>query len=98
MLDGGILDNCKEIGSYFLEKLHDLKERHDVIVDVRGKGLMLGVELSVPGDDIVKSIMEKGVFINCTNGNVLRFVPPLIIDRKDVDRVISILDEELGHS
>lgn len=98
MLGGGILDNCKEIGSYFFEKLHDLKERHDVIVDVRGKGLMLGVELSVPGDDIVKSIMEKGVFINCTNGNVLRFVPPLIIDRKDVDRVITILDEELGHS
>ncbi|MBT8490121.1 MAG: aminotransferase class III-fold pyridoxal phosphate-dependent enzyme, partial [Deltaproteobacteria bacterium] len=98
MLDGGILDNCKEIGLYFLEKLHELKGRYDVIVDVRGKGLMLGVELSIPGDDIIKKIMEKGVFINCTNGNVLRFVPPLIVDRADVDHVITILDEVLESS
>jgi len=98
MLDGGILDNCKEIGLYFLEKLHELKGRYDVIVDVRGKGLMLGVELSISGDDIIKKIMGKGVFINCTNGNVLRFVPPLIIGRADVDHVITILDEVLESS
>ncbi|MBN2516064.1 MAG: acetylornithine transaminase [Deltaproteobacteria bacterium] len=98
MLDDGVLDNCKEIGSYFLKRLHNLKERHAVIVDVRGKGLMLGMELSIPGDDIVKNIMVKGIFINCTNGNVLRFVPPLIVDREDVDRVITVLDEVLGSS
>jgi acetylornithine/N-succinyldiaminopimelate aminotransferase len=98
MLNGGILDNCKEIGSYFLERLNDLKERHDVIVDVRGKGLMIGMELSVPGDDIVKRTMGKGVFINCTNENVLRFVPPLIINREDIDHVITVLDEVLESS
>jgi len=93
LLQDGILENCKEIGSYFLEKLEELKKKHSIINEVRGKGLIIGVELSVPGEDIVKEAMEKGVLINCTNGNILRFVPPLIIDKKDVDCVIDILDE-----
>jgi len=93
LLQDGILENCKEIGSYFFGKLEELKKKHSIINEVRGKGLIIGVELSIPGEDIVKEAMEKGVLINCTNGNILRFVPPLIIDKKDVDCVIDILDE-----
>jgi predicted acetylornithine/succinylornithine family transaminase len=93
LLEDGILENCREMGSCFLEKLKELKKKHPVIKEVRGEGLMLGMELSIPGDDIVKKAMEKGVLINCTNGNILRFVPPLIINKKDVDHVIDILNE-----
>jgi len=93
LLQDGILENCRETGFYFLEKLKEFKKKHPVINEVRGKGLILGVELSIPGDDIVKKAMEKGVLINCTNGNILRFVPPLIINKKDVDHVIDILNE-----
>ena len=93
LLQDGVLENCNEVGSYFLKKLEELKKKHSIINEVRGKGLIIGVELSIPGEDIVKEAMEKGVLINCTNGNILRFVPPLIIDKKDVDYVIDILDE-----
>ncbi|MCD6153475.1 MAG: acetylornithine transaminase [Syntrophobacterales bacterium] len=93
LLQDGILENCRETGFYFLEKLKEFKKKHPVINEVRGRGLILGVELSIPGDDIVKKAMGKGVLINCTNGNILRFVPPLIINKKDVDHVIDILNE-----
>ena len=93
LLQDGVLENCNEVGSYFFKKLEELKKKHSIINEVRGKGLIIGVELSIPGEDIVKEAMEKGVLINCTNGNILRFVPPLIIDKKDVDCVIDILDE-----
>lgn len=93
MLTGGILENCRAVGAYFFERLRELKETHHIIVDVRGRGLIVGVELSIPGDAIVSMAMDNGVLINCTNGNVLRFVPPLIITREDVDRVVEVLDE-----
>ncbi len=93
LLQNGVLENCNEVGSYFLKKLEELKKKYSIINEVRGKGLIIGVELSISGEDIVKEVMEKGVLINCTNGNILRFVPPLIIDKKDVDCVIDILDE-----
>jgi len=97
LLQDGVLENCNEVGSYFLKKLEELKKKHSIINEVRGKGLIIGVELSIPGENIVKEVMEKGVLINCTNGNILRFVPPLIIDKKDVDCVIDILDEVIVH-
>ncbi len=99
MLNGGILDNCKAVGSYFLDRLKQLKAtHHDIITDVRGRGLIVGVELSIAGDTIVAQAMEKGVLINCTNGTILRFVPPLIITREDVDKVIEVLDEVMCNS
>ncbi|MBN2688585.1 MAG: acetylornithine transaminase [Deltaproteobacteria bacterium] len=93
ILTGGVLDNCKAVGAYFFDRLRELKGAHDIITDVRGRGLIVGVELSIPGDAIVSMAMENGVLINCTNGNILRFVPPLIITRDHVDRVIEVLDE-----
>jgi predicted acetylornithine/succinylornithine family transaminase len=96
LLNGGVVDNCREMGVYFRERLEGLKRDHPIIREVRGKGLMIGVELSIEGADIVKRCMEAGLLLNCTCGNVLRFVPPLIIGREDVDRAVAILDEVMG--
>ncbi|MEA1935409.1 MAG: acetylornithine transaminase [Thermodesulfobacteriota bacterium] len=96
LLEGGVLKNCEKIGSYFFERLGELKKDHSIIEEVRGKGLMIGIELSVEGEDIVKKCMSKGVLINCTCGNILRFVPPLIVTEEDIDRVVSVLDEVMG--
>ena len=92
ILDEGILDNCRKVGEYFLSRLTELKEKHSRIREVRGQGLILAVELTVPGAEFVDKCMEKGLLINCTNGNVLRFVPPLILTKQDVDKAVVILD------
>ena len=89
----GILDNCRNMGAYFLERLEDMKKRHALIRVIRARGLMIGVELSLEGGDIVRECLKKGLLINCTCGNVLRFVPPLIVTRDDIDKAIEILDE-----
>lgn len=93
ILEDDILENCLETGAYFLEKLQQLKKRHDIITDVRGKGLMLACSLSIEGAEIVTRCQEEGLLINCTGGKTLRFVPPLIITRQDVDKAVYILDD-----
>jgi len=90
-----IIDHCKNIGGYFKDRLSWLKDRHEVIEDVRGMGLLLGVKLRIEGDQIVASCMEKGFLINCIQGNILRFIPPLIIDKEEIDALIACLDEIL---
>ncbi|MBW2674837.1 MAG: acetylornithine transaminase [Deltaproteobacteria bacterium] len=92
LLHRGILDNCREVGMYFRERLEGLKEEHAMIREVRGRGLMIAVELSIEGADIVKRCMERGLLLNCTGGTILRFVPPLIITKGDVDQAVAILD------
>ena len=64
--------------------------------EVRGQGLLLGMELTKPGADIVADCMAHGVIINCTMGNVLRFVPPLIITEADADAVVAAVDGALS--
>jgi acetylornithine/N-succinyldiaminopimelate aminotransferase len=95
ILEDGILENCRKVGEYFLSRLGELQGKHTRIREVRGRGLILAVELTVPGAEFVLKCMEKGLLINCTNGNVLRFVPPLILTRQDVDKAVAILDEVL---
>jgi len=92
ILSDGILENCKKMGAYFLKRLEELRSRHSVIREVRGKGLIIGLELATGGDEIVRKCMDKGVLINCIGGSILRFVPPLIITESDVDRAIDVLD------
>jgi len=70
-----------------------LKQRYDVIKDVRGIGLLLGMKLSVSGAPFVDTCMEKGFLINCTQENILRFIPPLIISKQEIDSLILCLDE-----
>jgi predicted acetylornithine/succinylornithine family transaminase len=95
ILDEGILENCRRVGGYFFDRLCGLKEKNARIRGVRGRGLILALELTVPGADIVLGCMAKGLLINCTNNNVLRFVPPLILTKQDVDRALEILGEVL---
>ncbi|HPV72873.1 MAG TPA: acetylornithine transaminase [Smithellaceae bacterium] len=93
LIKDGVLDHCQRMGNYFLAKLQDLKARHALISEVRGRGLMLACSLTIDGADIVQSCQEKGLLINCTGGKTLRFVPPLIVEEKDIDAAISILDD-----
>ena len=81
LLEENIMGHCAEMGAYFKEKLSELKAGHESIVDVRGMGLLLGVKLNIEGDAIVNSCMEKGFLINCIQGDILRFIPPLIIEK-----------------
>jgi acetylornithine/N-succinyldiaminopimelate aminotransferase len=91
--DGFILDQCNRMGKYLRKKLEQLKEEFpSLVIEIRGKGLLLGMEITRDGDPIVRACLEKGVLINCTAGNVLRFIPPLIVQQKDIDRLIDILE------
>ena len=90
-----IIDHCKEISAYFMEKLYWLKNRHESIQDVRGLGLLLGIKLKTDGGPVVTKCMEKGFLINCIQGNILRFIPPLIISKDEIDSLITCLDEIL---
>ena len=92
----GIVEKCRSAGSYFKDKLKELAGRHAMIEDVRGKGLLLGMRLNGDGDAIVLKCMEKGFLVNCIQGNILRFVPPLIVEEKEIDALIGCLDEILG--
>ncbi len=90
--DGFILDQCNRMGKYFVERLEHLKTVFPgLIKEIRGKGLLLGMELTTVGDPIVKACLDKGMLINCTSGNTLRFIPPLIVQRRDIDQLIDIL-------
>ena len=91
VLEEGMLENCQKVGKYLLEKSHKLKAEYPFIKEVRGKGLIIGMELTVPGADIVKACMEKGLLINCTSDTILRFIPQLIATEKDVNNMIKVL-------
>ena len=81
------------MGNYFMTGLRALQKKFPAIVqDVRGKGLIIGVELSRDGKDIVRQCLSRGIIINCTMDRILRFVPPLIITRREIDRCLSVLE------
>ncbi len=88
-----MLENCQRVGEYFLSRLEEIKKKFPFVQEVRGKGLILGMELKMDGAEIVKKMMKRGFLINCTVGNVLRFLPPLIVTEEEVDRLISALEE-----
>jgi acetylornithine aminotransferase len=91
-----IVDRARGTGAYFKDALNRLKLRHPCIAEVRGKGLLLGIQLNGPADERVPLIMEKGFLVNCVQGDTLRFVPPLIIQEKDIDALIRCLDDVLA--
>jgi acetylornithine aminotransferase len=91
----GILERAAETGVYLTERLTALKEKHRVIEAVRGKGLLVGVQLAGPGSEVVKACMERGYLINCIQDTVLRLAPPLVISRGEIDGLIRCLDEVL---
>ena len=91
-----LLDNCRAMGAYLTEKLEQLKGKYSFIKEIRGLGLIIGVELAIQGGPLVIKAMERGLLMNCTVGNVLRFVPPLIVNRAEIDEAMTILDEVLA--
>ena len=91
-----LLDNCRAMGAYLTEKLEQLKGKYSFIKEIRGLGLIIGVELDIEGGPLVIKAMERGLLMNCTVGNVLRFVPPLIVNRAEIDEAMTILDEVLA--
>ncbi len=92
ILEEGVLDNTLKMGAYLTEQLETLRKKHPVIVHIRGIGLIIGAELAIPGGDIVKKALEKGLLINVAQDRVLRFVPPLIVTTAEIDEMIAILD------
>lgn len=95
--DGFILDNCKRMGKYFMKNLEGLKKDFpSLIAEIRGLGLMLGMEITKTCSSIVNSCADRGVLVNCTGGNVLRFTPPLIVTEKEVNYLIDVLEDVFG--
>ena len=89
-----ILDTCRRMGSYLVDELNNLKLKYpDIIKDIRGKGLLIGMELNIAGEDVVRECLKKGVIINCTMERVLRFLPPLDVSQPDIDKVIETLTD-----
>ena len=87
----GLVKRSEELGAYLIRKLEGLNK--DYVKEIRGKGLMVGMELSIKCDDIVNIARERGVLLNCTSESVLRFVPPLTITEEQLDKAVSVLDE-----
>jgi predicted acetylornithine/succinylornithine family transaminase len=88
-----LLPSINSTGSYFRMRLTELARKYEIIREVRGAGLMVGVELSVPGKQMVLDGLEHGLLFNCTHETVLRFLPPYILTEADVDRAMVALDK-----
>jgi acetylornithine/N-succinyldiaminopimelate aminotransferase len=84
----GFLEHVREVGGYFRAQLEKLKQDIAIIREVRGEGLMMAAVLEVPGKEIVRQAAASGLLMNCTQEKVLRFLPPLVIERRHVDELI----------
>ena len=84
----GFLEHVREVGGYFRARLEELKQEFSIVSEVRGEGLMQAAVLSVPGKDMVRRAVEAGFLMNCTQEKVLRFLPPLVIERQHIDELI----------
>ena len=90
-----LLANTMIAGSHLFRRLGELKKKHPLIREVRGMGLMAGLELEIDGKGIYEECLKRKLLINCTQGNVLRLMPPMVVKEKEIDRAIHILDEAL---
>jgi acetylornithine/N-succinyldiaminopimelate aminotransferase len=95
LLEDGWIKHCRVVGDYFKERLEELAKKYDFIKEVRGQGLILGVEMMIPGAAVVKTMMEKGFLINCTQEKILRFIPPLIVEKEEIDLLVETLENVL---
>jgi acetylornithine aminotransferase len=91
LLDGRVLDHARRTGEYFAKGLSDCKARHRVVREVRGLGLLQGIELDMDARTVVSECLARGILINATGEHVLRFVPPLIISEPEIDRLFETL-------
>ncbi len=96
LTEGGLLEKSRAVGAYLAKGLQELASRIRLITDVRGLGLLQGIELSIEGAPLVRDCQARKVLINCTMDRILRFVPPLVITQSDIDRLLSVLSEVLN--
>jgi predicted acetylornithine/succinylornithine family transaminase len=87
----GLMPHIGEAGGYFHVELKELARKHSFVKEVRGFGLMLGVELAVPGKQLVLDAMKEGLLMNCTHDTVLRFLPPYTVTEKEIDQAVKIV-------
>ncbi|MFB5636878.1 MAG: aspartate aminotransferase family protein [Nitrosarchaeum sp.] len=88
----GLIENSEKMGKIFREGLEKLKEKHTIIREIRGKGLMIGIELKFEVKDILMNLMDKGVLMLYSGRNILRVLPPLVISKEDIAKVLETLD------
>ncbi|MCX8022596.1 MAG: aspartate aminotransferase family protein [Syntrophorhabdaceae bacterium] len=93
LINEGVLKQSQKAGEYLFGELVNLKRKYPFITDIRGMGLLLGVEVSVDGDALQKEFLKEGVIINCTKGHILRLVPPLIVTSEEIDIFIKVADK-----
>ena len=96
LMDRGLIDHVRSVGDHLEQQLRTLALKHPVIVEVRGAGLMRGIELRIDAGPVVDLARERGLLVNRTNEKVVRLLPPLTISAADLDQGISILDEVLA--
>jgi acetylornithine/succinyldiaminopimelate/putrescine aminotransferase len=84
-LEENVIRNCAEVGKYLYNGLTALKKKFPFVVDIRGMGLIWGIEVTVNGDEIVKEFLKEGVILNCTKGKILRLTPPLVVKKEEID-------------
>jgi acetylornithine/N-succinyldiaminopimelate aminotransferase len=87
----GLLPSIQQVGGYFHLMLNELARKHSFVKEVRGFGLMIGVELDIPGKQMVLDAMAEGLLINCTHETVLRMLPPYIVTEREVDVALKVL-------
>ncbi|MGI6623052.1 MAG: acetylornithine transaminase [Acetivibrionales bacterium] len=96
IINDKLYDNSAKMGEYFTDKLNKLKNKHPIITEVRGKGLMIGVQLAAPiAVKLKKKFLEQGFLIGSVGDNIIRMLPPLIISKDDIDMYIAALDKVL---
>lgn len=96
LMDEKLANQAQQKGDYLIEKLNAAANEIDEITDIRGKGLMIGVELSFNGRPVVEEMLKQGVLSNCTHGNVIRLVPPLVITHDELDTLVKVLTESIS--
>ena len=96
ILDEGILKHTEEMGNYLLGKLKLLQEKFTFITEVRGIGLMIGMELSIPAGEIVAKSLKQGLLLNVAQETVLRFLPPLVVTPAEIEEMLNILERILA--
>ncbi len=93
LLKDKLAERAEELGGYFKAKLEDLKAKHNSVKEVRGLGLMLGMEFRFDVRNIILKAMERGVLILDAGRTVVRFLPPLVIEKEQIDKAVAVLDE-----
>lgn len=90
-LEDGVLDNATRVGGYLVGRLRELKSSHGFIKEVRGKGLIIGMELDIEAAPVVRACLDRGLLINSAGEKIVRFIPPLVVTEKEVDEMLGIL-------